>query len=112
LFLARWRYIPIPTAVSGKGERFPGDVFVFIPEEVRKTGRIHLNTSKNEPRGGNVNGLALKFLNPSQVRRIDDLLSQLGEYGELHLIIQHGELRYINKVESYKAWKTEDDSQG
>jgi hypothetical protein len=52
----------------------------------------------------------LKFLSPVQVKRIDDLLSQLGEYGELHLIIQHGELRYINKVESYKAWKTEEEA--
>ena len=59
-----------------------------------------------------VDGLKLKFLNPAQVKRIDDLLAQLGEYGELHLIIQHGELRYINKVESYKAWKTDDDPKG
>jgi hypothetical protein len=71
-----------------------------------------LNTSKNEPRGMIVDGLKLKFLNPAQVKRIDDLLAQLGEYGELHLIIQHGELRYINKVESYKAWKTDDDPGG
>jgi hypothetical protein len=71
-----------------------------------------LNTSKNEPKGGSVNGLTLKFLNPSQLKRIDDLLAQLGEYGELHLIIQHGELRYINKVESFKAWKTDEDGQG
>ncbi len=71
-----------------------------------------MNTSKNETKGGTVNGLKLKFLNPSQVKRIDDLLAQLGEYGELHLIIQHGELRYINKVESYKAWKTEEETEG
>ena len=71
-----------------------------------------MNTSKNEPKGAIVNGLKLRFLNPSQVRRIDDLLAQLGDYGELHLIIQHGELRYINKVESYKAWKTGEDAEG
>ncbi len=71
-----------------------------------------MNTSKNEPKGEIVNGLKLKFLNPSQVKRIDDLLAQLGEYGELHLIIQHGELRYINKVESFKAWKTDEDAGG
>ncbi len=71
-----------------------------------------MNTSKNEPKGEIVNGLKLKFLNPSQVKRIDDLLAQLGEYGELHLIIQHGELRYINKVESFKAWKTDEEAGG
>ena len=59
-----------------------------------------------------MDGLKLKFLNPAQVKRIDDLLAQLGEYGELHLIIQHGELRYINKVESFKAWKTDEEPEG
>ena len=51
-----------------------------------------------------VPGLDLKKLNLEQIRRIDALLASLGDYGEVHLIVQHGELRYINKVESYKAW--------
>jgi hypothetical protein len=71
-----------------------------------------LKPSKNEPGSTPVDGLKLKFLSPAQVRRIDDLLAHLGEYGELHLIVQHGELRYINKVESYKAWKTDEDPEG
>jgi hypothetical protein len=50
--------------------------------------------------------LQLKKLTLEQVLRIDEILDSLGEYGELHLIIQRGELRYINKVESFKAWKT------
>ena len=48
--------------------------------------------------------LCLKTLTLEQVERIDEVLSSIGEYGEVHLIIQKGELRYINKVESYKAW--------
>lgn len=36
--------------------------------------------------------------------RIDEMLAAIGEYGEIHLIVQRGELRYINKVESFKAW--------
>jgi hypothetical protein len=48
--------------------------------------------------------LRLKFLTQEQIVRIDELLSTVGEYGEVHLIIQKGELRYINRVESYKAW--------
>ncbi len=71
-----------------------------------------MSTSKSEPRSVAADGLRLKFLNLAQVKRIDDMLSHLGEYGELHLIIQHGELRYINKVESYKAWKTDEDPEG
>ena len=48
--------------------------------------------------------LRLEFLTPEQVTRIDKVLATVGEYGEVHLIIQKGELRYINRVESYKAW--------
>jgi hypothetical protein len=48
--------------------------------------------------------LRLEFLTPEQIIRIDKVLAAVGEYGEVHLIIQRGELRYINRVESYKAW--------
>ncbi len=64
---------------------------------------------KNTPKNVLPEGFRLKFLSEEQLRKIDDLLDQLGEYGELHLIIQRGELRYINKVESFKAWKTGDE---
>ena len=50
------------------------------------------------------NNFHLKRLTLDQVRRIDELLVAVGEYGEIHLIVQHSELRYVNKVESYKAW--------
>jgi hypothetical protein len=46
----------------------------------------------------------LQFLTRDQVARIDALLASVGEYGEIHLIVQRGQLRYINRVESYKAW--------
>ena len=49
-------------------------------------------------------GLPLKKLTSEQVAQSDELLSSLGEYGEIHLIFQRGELKYINKVESHKAW--------
>lgn len=51
--------------------------------------------------------LKLKKLTLEQVRYIDEVLASLGEYGELHLILQRGELRYINKVESFSAKKSE-----
>ncbi len=53
-------------------------------------------------------GLELEKLNLEQIRRIDSLLASLGDYGEIRLIVQHGELRYINKVESYRAWNDND----
>jgi hypothetical protein len=45
----------------------------------------------------------LKKLTSDQVRQIDEALAAVGDYGEVHLIVQRGELRYVNKVESYKA---------
>jgi hypothetical protein len=51
-----------------------------------------------------------KKLNLEQIKQIDDALATIGEYGEVRLILQHGELRYINKVESQKAWKNCDHS--
>ncbi len=50
-----------------------------------------------------VGAKALSFLTPEQVEQIDELLASLGEYGELRLIVQHGELRYMNRVESHRA---------
>ena len=69
-----------------------------------------MNTSKDEAKFVVPEGFRLRFLSPDQVRRIDELLCQLGEYGEVRLVVQHGELRYINKLESYKAWKTDEET--
>jgi hypothetical protein len=55
--------------------------------------------------------LQLKKLTLEQVRRIDEILASLGDYGEVHLVVQHGELRYINRVQSYKAWNIGDGSE-
>jgi len=51
--------------------------------------------------------IKLTKLTLDQVKHIDEVLASLGEYGEVHLIVQHGELRYINKVESFTARKSE-----
>lgn len=43
----------------------------------------------------------LKKLKPEQVQKIDDYLTSIEEYGEVRLIVQNGQLRYINKMISY-----------
>lgn len=53
--------------------------------------------------------LPLKKLTGQQVEQIDELLSSLEDQGEVRLIVQRGNLKYINKVEKYKSWKTEDE---
>lgn len=45
----------------------------------------------------------LKKLTVEQIAQIDEFLVSIGDYGEVHLIVQRGDLRYINKVESHKA---------
>ena len=54
----------------------------------------------------NFQDLHLKKLTEEQVEQIDELLELLGEHGEVHLIVQRGVLKYINKVESQKIWKS------
>lgn len=45
--------------------------------------------------------LSLKVLNCVQVQRIDDLLNEIGPFGELRLIKKKGRLRFIETVESF-----------
>ena len=47
--------------------------------------------------------LKLTMLDLEQVIRIDEMLASMGEFGEVHLIVQHRELRCINRMESEKA---------
>ncbi len=63
-----------------------------------------MGNSSFTPKRANDRNPKLKRLSPQQVQRIDDFLTSLGDYGEVHLIVQNGELRYINTVESHKAW--------
>jgi len=49
--------------------------------------------------------IRLKKLTEQQVEQIDELLALLEEHGEIHLIVQRGVLKYINKVEKYTPWE-------
>jgi len=48
--------------------------------------------------------LDLQILTHEQVAYIDKLLKSVDGYGEIRLIIKKRELKFIQKVESYKAW--------
>jgi len=43
----------------------------------------------------------LKKLTPHQVQKIDDYLTSIVDYGEVRLIVQNGQLRYVNRLVSY-----------
>ncbi len=62
------------------------------------------NHSNNNP---SLNNLKLKKLTADQIQQIDDFIASVGDYGEVHLVIQRGQLKYINKMESHKAWNDE-----
>jgi hypothetical protein len=47
--------------------------------------------------------IKVKALTPQQIQRINEFLLAMGDYGEIHLIVQKGELRYINTVASHKV---------
>ena len=59
-----------------------------------------------------LNGIRLKKLTVEQIQQIDQFLASLEEYGEVHLIIQRGVLKYINMIESHKAWKDDGKDEG
>jgi hypothetical protein len=65
----------------------------------------HSENAKSDP---HQRDLHLKKLTVEQVEQIDDLLASLEDYGEIHLIVQRGQLRYVNRVESHKAWTDEE----
>lgn len=64
-------------------------------------------TSNNSQSTSPLRELRLKKLTAEQVKQIDQFLALIGDYGEVHVVVQHGEVKYINKVESHKVWKEE-----
>lgn len=47
----------------------------------------------------------LRFLQPRQVAMIDEALASLGQFGEVHLRVERGRLRYIVTQTSFDAIK-------
>jgi hypothetical protein len=48
---------------------------------------------------------SLAFLNFRQVEMIDEALAALGDYGELHLVVEKGRLRFVVTQRSFDALK-------
>ena len=44
-----------------------------------------------------------KKLSSKQTKAINEFLNKIGDYGEIRLIVQRGELRFIDTVESHKV---------
>lgn len=59
--------------------------------------------SRSNPNSSDNLAARLRVLTPAQVLRIDELIDGLGDFGEVHLVVQKKQLRYINQVQSYKV---------
>ena len=49
----------------------------------------------------------LKFLNPEAVSLIDRALQEVGDFGEVRLLVEKGQLRFIQKTRSEKVANSE-----
>lgn len=47
----------------------------------------------------------LQFLQPAQIKIIDRALEQVGDYGEVRLVVERGKLRYIEVAHSLDVLK-------
>lgn len=54
---------------------------------------------------------ALKFLRQAQIHMIDDALIEVGEFGEVRLIVAKGRLRFVVTQRSHDALKWEQQAQ-
>ena len=45
------------------------------------------------------------FLNPRCIQMIDEALCSLGEYGEVRLVVEKGQLRFLVTQKSFDAFK-------
>jgi hypothetical protein len=63
------------------------------------------------PHSSSLRDSGLKKLTNPQVEQIDELLESLGEHGEIHLVVQRGVLKYINRVEKNQFWNANEQDQ-
>ena len=49
----------------------------------------------------------LKFLNPETANLIDRALQEVGDFGEVRLLVEKGRLRFIQKTRSEKVTDSE-----
>lgn len=63
-----------------------------------------MNSSEGYTSKTNADGFRLTS---DQINQINEALSSVSEYGEVHLVIQRGVLKYINVLNSHKAWRDE-----
>ncbi len=64
-----------------------------------------VNDSQSSSREKNSALSDLQFLQPVQISIIDQALAQVGNYGEVRLVVEKGKLRYIEVAHSMDVLK-------
>lgn len=63
-----------------------------------------MESSTNQPDPHQINlERPLRVLTPRQVAIVDDVLAEIGEFGEVRLILHRNRLRFIQKLQSLDA---------
>jgi len=71
---------------------------------VRKT-RMTSKTRVSNPQFPNRGRLNLRNLSNAHIQMIDEALATVGEFGEVHLVVNKGRLRFLITQKSYDALK-------
>jgi hypothetical protein len=64
-----------------------------------------INTSPNQSRLHAEQCARLKHLQSEQIQMIDEALDTVGEYGEVRLMIEKGQIRFMEVTRSYDTLK-------
>jgi hypothetical protein len=63
------------------------------------------NSSQSSSHRQNSTSESLQFLQPAQITIIDRALEQVGDFGEVRLVVEKGKLRYIEVTHSLDVLK-------
>lgn len=66
------------------------------------------NTSPSSSRAQTQNQTTSHVLHPRQITLIERALQQVGEFGEVRLVVEKGKLRYIEVAQSLDVLKLQD----
>lgn len=71
---------------------------------------VSVESASARQSGNNRKRGALKFLRRAQIKMIDDALVEVGQFGEVRLIVSKGRLRFVVTQRSHDALQWEEET--
>ena len=84
---------------------FPGEVKNPPGSQCLTKGENVMIKSRTTPSERTEAPANLNFLQPDQIKMIDEALSAIGEYGEVRLVVEKGQIRFLTVTRSFDALK-------